>query len=118
MNLPCAECRGRCCTYPVFSKAEFRRIKSVHGIPRAAIARKMQHVQSYNPKKFPQDTWGFVMFMPDGTCPYLIDGACSVYPLRPSVCRDYGVVPTLPCEYLYPEQAKAEQDKRVQRMVE
>ena len=42
----------------------------------------------------------------DGTCVYLKDGKCSVYEIRPHVCRIYGTDPeVLPCEYLYPEKA-------------
>lgn len=114
MSLPCKECRGKCCTFPVFSKLEFKRVKAVHGIPKDAIIMKMQHEQSYDRKIKSGDT-GYVLHREDGTCPYLKDGGCSIYPLRPKVCKDYGVVPQLPCEYLYPKEALAFQEERIRK---
>lgn len=98
MNLPCDECRGKCCTFPAMSREEFRRIKAVHGFPKGAIKRKVSHKS-------------LVIFMPNGACPYLTDGKCGVYALRPKACRDYGIVKELPCMYLYPEEARAQADK-------
>jgi Fe-S-cluster containining protein len=74
----------------------------------------MEQASSYNFKVKP-GTIGFVIHRQDGTCPYLKDGGCSVYPLRPKVCRDYGIVPDLPCEYLYPELARIKQEERMSK---
>jgi len=32
-------------------------------------------------------------------CPYLKNDRCSIYPVRPIVCRLQGTVPDLPCKY-------------------
>ncbi len=69
-------------------------------------------VQSYDPKQ--NNTVIVAANMPNGKCPWLAtDGKCSVYYLRPKTCRDYGMVAELPCEYLYPDEAKAKADARV-----
>lgn len=35
----------------------------------------------------------------DYTCPALVDGGCSVYDDRPTICRLWGVTEGLPCPY-------------------
>ncbi|MCU1494919.1 MAG: hypothetical protein JWO62_2683 [Acidimicrobiaceae bacterium] len=35
----------------------------------------------------------------DGTCPALADGRCSVYEDRPTICRLWGLVAEMPCEF-------------------
>lgn len=47
----------------------------------------------------------------DRTCAYLVDGRCSIYDDRPSTCRRYGLVPALPCLYLYPDEARKSQTR-------
>lgn len=96
MSLPCAECKGKCCTFPAMSKREFKRIKAVHGFP--ADGTRKQFAGAGRAM--------IIIHRDDGTCPYLVDGKCSVYSLRPDTCRKYGVVKEMPCEFLYPERAK------------
>lgn len=37
---------------------------------------------------------------PQGTqCPFLVENRCSVYPLRPLVCRAWGTVPSMACPH-------------------
>jgi Fe-S-cluster containining protein len=91
IELPCKECKGKCCTYPAMSKEEFNRIVDKHGLLKKAKV---------------MDAGIMVMtHLENGDCPWLVKGSCSVYELRPKTCRDYGIVPKLPCAYLYPEQA-------------
>lgn len=33
------------------------------------------------------------------TCPALVDGRCSVYDVRPTICRIWGAVESMPCEF-------------------
>lgn len=33
------------------------------------------------------------------TCPALVNGRCSVYEVRPTVCRLWGAVDAMPCEW-------------------
>lgn len=114
-SLPCNECRGRCCTYPVFSAAEFQIVKVVRGIPAGAIVKTMQFEQMYDKATYGRGTTGHSVIRPGGECAYLVDGKCSIYNIRPKVCRDYGVVPDLPCEYLYPKAAEAKQLERIKQ---
>ena len=96
--LPCKECGGKCCTFPPFTNKEYKRVRDKHGLSKGTLSRNLGP--------------GRVLFLADGTCPYLKDGACSIYEDRPGICKKYGVVPEMPCEYLYPEQA-AEQARKM-----
>ena len=113
--LPCNECKGRCCTFPVFAPKEFRLLKVLQvPIPADAIVIPIEHAQNYDPNNRPGDQ-AFVLHRADGTCPFLSDKGCTIPALKPKVCRDYGVVKDLPCEYLYPEEAKQKQLERIKR---
>jgi Fe-S-cluster containining protein len=90
-KLPCDECKGRCCTYPGFLRQEYKNVRDKHGIPKGTISRNLGFIR--------------VLYKTDGTCPFLKDGACSIYEDRPNVCKKYGEVPQLPCQYLHPEAA-------------
>jgi Fe-S-cluster containining protein len=114
--LPCDECKGRCCTYPSMTETEFQTIKAVYGLPEGAIVRNIIRVEDYDVNL--NGMGALTVHLADGTCPYLRDGKCSVYSLRPKVCRDYGKVKDLPCEYVYPKEAKARHDERVRRAKE
>jgi Fe-S-cluster containining protein len=35
----------------------------------------------------------------DLTCPLLVDERCSVYDVRPTICRLWGMVESMPCEW-------------------
>lgn len=37
--------------------------------------------------------------LPDMTCPMLDDGRCSVYDIRPMICRLWGLVETMTCPW-------------------
>lgn len=114
LNLPCGECKGQCCTYPVFSSAEMQIVRITHGVPREANVTPIQHEQSYDPKVKKGDV-AFMVALPNGFCPYLKEGKCSIYNVRPKVCKDYGTVPDLPCQYLYPKLAEEKQNERIKR---
>jgi Fe-S-cluster containining protein len=73
----------------------------------------MQNENMYDKKHYPRNSIGYVIAKPEGVCPYLVEGKCSIYAIRPKVCRDYGNVPALPCEYLYPKEAEAKQLERI-----
>ena len=111
MFLPCKECKGRCCSYPVFSEAELSLVKLARGVPPGATVMASETAQSYNSAN--NGRKGYVLFLKGGTCPYLENGGCSIYSIRPQVCKDYGLVPDLPCEYLYPKEAEAKQMARL-----
>jgi len=104
MDLPCKECGGQCCTYPAMSKSEFKKIKKKYGFPKDAHKEELPG---------PAGNKLVMIHREDGYCPYLKNGRCSVYEVRPLACRKYGEVPEMPCQYLYPDQAKA----KVQNML-
>ena len=112
--LPCAECKGRCCTFPVFSPKEYRLVRIMAKIPSETIIKPIQHAQSYDQTNRPGDM-AVVLHLANGNCPFLGDKGCTIPALKPKVCRDYGVVPNLPCEYLYPKEAEAKQMERIKR---
>lgn len=102
MDLPCEECGGQCCTFPAMTKPEFRKIKAVHGVPKGTTIMKNGPM--------------IVLYDEKGDCPYLKDGRCSVYPLRPDTCRKYGKVKKMPCQYLYPNEAEKAAEGMLERM--
>ena len=75
-ELPALECQGKCaesCGPIVMSRVEWQRIcEAVDGEPRGG---------------------------PDLTCPLLIADRCSVYDIRPMICRLWGMVEAMPCEW-------------------
>ena len=86
IDVPCGDCRGCCVSgYPVVLREAD-----------AAVAAQVppQHVTLSHGLRY-------MTARPDGTCPMLQAGDCSVYALRPQTCRDYdcrvfaaaGVVP-------------------------
>jgi Fe-S-cluster containining protein len=89
-------------------------VKIQYGIPKGTIEHPIYHDQSYNPLVRSGDP-SVILMDKNGVCPFLKKGQCSIYAHRPQVCRDYGNIPELPCQYLYPEEAKAKQDERIKR---
>ena len=97
-KLPCAECKGKCCTYPALKKKEYKVLRDKYGIPKGT---KIINIGDAK-----------ILHLENGNCPYLKDdGSCGVYLDRPRVCRLYGNVPEMPCMYLYPDKAKIAVDK-------
>lgn len=94
MSLPCNECKGKCCEYPAMSKKEYLALRMAKPLPKGA--------------KIIESSKGVVFI---GTCPYLEDGKCSVWNVRPKVCRLYGEIDELPCVYLHPDKAEKLIDK-------
>ncbi len=48
------------------------------------------------PKKFIDD---LLKSDEELTCPYLKEGRCSIYPVRPTICRMWGAVESMPCSF-------------------
>ena len=104
-TFPCVLCGGKCCSSVSMSKSEFKKITRRYGLPEGAKVEKMKQMISFNPDIKTGDTI-YVPMMPDKKCPWLVNNKCSVYMDRPRVCRDYGNIPEMPCQYLYPDLAK------------
>lgn len=113
-KLPCDECKGKCCTYPVFTGAEWKAVTLSFVVPPMTQINQIKHMSSY--VKEQNGSLAVMAFLPNGNCPFLKNGKCSVYYLRPKVCRDYGVVENLPCAYVYPEKAAQKHNERLKKM--
>lgn len=84
-EVPDARCKGLCvdaCGPLPMTVAEARRLRRAgHPIPHDDVAMaELTLTGSYS-------------------CPALVDGRCSVYELRPLVCRLYGAAEALTCEH-------------------
>lgn len=81
-ELPVLDCKGKChdvCTRIIISPGERARIRRISGIeipPPAQMAREGCQ-----------------------TCPALKNRRCTVYEIRPMVCRLWGIDETMRCEY-------------------
>lgn len=111
MKLPCDECKGQCCTFPVFSNEEWNAVSKSVAVPPMTVINQIKHTGSY--RKEQNGSLAVMIHLPNGACPFLKNGKCSIYYLRPKVCRDYGMVENLPCAYLYPENAKQKHNERL-----
>lgn len=110
VKLPCHECKGQCCTYPAFTEAEITLARMVHGVPPGTQMQKIEMASSYTPDRV--GGTAYVLSKGSaGVCPYLSPTGCKLGDLRPRVCKDYGEVEALPCQYLYPDKAQAMQEK-------
>lgn len=99
MKLPCEECGGKCCTAPAFTRREFKNVRKKYGVPRGTVLVDFENQVGILKGK------GVSPILDNGVCAYLKKGRCSIYEDRPLVCRKYGVIPELPCMYLYPDEA-------------
>jgi Fe-S-cluster containining protein len=78
------------------TRREFKTIRKRYGIPKDSKVIPTEKILNVVYKQN-----NLVMIIrEDGYCGYLINGRCSIYDNRPSVCRKYGEVPELPCQYL------------------
>ncbi|GAB2679357.1 YkgJ family cysteine cluster protein [Aliiglaciecola aliphaticivorans] len=83
---PCSKGCNHCCNYPVtISNIEIKNIETGTGIQRKPLI-VMQERHNFTP------------------CPFLKDGACSIYDVRPFVCRRH-VTMTETNEWCKPEHA-------------
>jgi len=93
IKLPCDECGAKCCTYPLFTPKEYKKVKKKYGIP------ECQEIDFRGAK---------ILIDENGMCPYLSDELkCTIYEIRPTICKQYGINKKMPCKYLYPEKAEA-----------
>jgi uncharacterized protein len=78
MDVPCGECTG-CCTSGYSIQLRPGETAALARIPAEALAR---------PPGFPRDHVTLPA-LPDGTCPMLRGGRCTIYAHRPQTCLDY-----------------------------
>ncbi len=90
-SMQCDEGCGECCGIVPVTETEFRRIE------RYAKENGIMPVE--------QEEWG--------TCPMYQDGKCSVYPVRPLICRVFGHAEDLPCPRGYNTNVPQEEVNRM-----
>ena len=74
IDVPCGSCRGCCVSgYPVVLRDADAAVTAQVPAQHIALSHGLRYMTA----------------RPDGTCPMLQDGDCSVYALRPQTCRDY-----------------------------
>lgn len=101
--LPCKECGARCCSHPAVNDFELFRMQNMNPLIKDI-------------KKTRIATGHWVLLGKD--CPFLKDGRCSVYEVRPKACKDYGMKKNQPCQYLYPKQAEERVTELLLRNIE
>ena len=69
----CLRCRpAQCCRQLVVPLSEAERLSGYY---------RLEPGRGHGPAHLPRH--------PDGSCIYLVDEMCSIYPRRPAACRDY-----------------------------
>ncbi|MGP3914347.1 YkgJ family cysteine cluster protein [Nonomuraea sp. 10N515B] len=67
----------------------------------------------------PQQAVTQLLLTGDYTCPALEDGRCSVYELRPTICRAWGASEAMPCEHgCRPADGQLLSDTETRRLVD
>lgn len=89
-ELPTIECAGRCtesCGPIAMTQLEWERMRAAQPLRRKP---SLMALLSANTYKGTRDAL---------TCPMLQNGRCTVYEVRPAVCRLWGLVEGMPCIY-------------------
>jgi hypothetical protein len=78
-------CKGLCAEScgPIEASQAERRLLTSHGVRLPSI----------------EDALMDMLAGGDGNCPALKDGRCTVYDVRPTICRLWGVVEGMPCPW-------------------
>jgi hypothetical protein len=93
-TLPRLDCQKKCseCCGPVaMTRLEAKRINQV------AEIRTFPLPATHEDRNF--GMYRCVVVQEDLTCPLLKDGLCSVYAIRPAICRLWGLVPKMKCPH-------------------
>lgn len=90
INLPCSKCDGDCCGPDVqFSTEELKLIESKVSI------KKFKKEAVLDGNSYMLSTKG----VKNKKCVFLKNNKCSIYSVRPKICRDYGVKYYIQCPY-------------------
>ncbi len=95
MKCKTSRCDSRCCYNVPFANGELERFRD-------RIVNKVVRTIEVNGGMMPvtNNHVGFVRMMMSNRCPFLRkDHKCNIYDDRPDVCRKFGEIPELPCEY-------------------
>lgn len=99
-SLPRMNCKGLCqeCCGPIgMTQFEWRRI--VERLGREPVETKEMPLRASSGQTVARDA---VITLPPGPnleCPMLKDGRCSVYDIRPMICRLWGMTRTMQCPH-------------------
>lgn len=77
-NVPCGDCIG-CCVSSYFIPVRPEDKKARASIPATLLVTVAGQPPGHS----------MMSYLPDGSCPMLSAGQCSIYPHRPQTCRDY-----------------------------
>lgn len=88
--IECKKCQGNCCSLPVFDIKIFEKHQQ--------IAQEITKVTSF------KNSSEVVINTSDNMCAFLDrkDYHCLIYEDRPEVCKNYGIIETLPCPFIKP----------------
>lgn len=89
-GLPCESCNAACCGPAPFMKDELDRVKEVRYIPPEVEIMEIPGRDG---------TTGYLVLggYPNERCYFLKGNRCSIYELRPKICRNFGIIKQLPC---------------------
>jgi Fe-S-cluster containining protein len=84
-KVPPMQCKGLCADScgPIEASPLERRLLAAHGVRLPSV----------------EDALMEMLAGGDGKCPALREGRCSVYDVRPTICRLWGVVEGMPCPH-------------------
>ena len=106
-TLPALECRQLCsvsCGPIVVSRLEAKRLNGRHPIRTRPMPTRIESGQSLGVGKLVETDACC-------NCPMLEAGQCSVYDIRPAICRLWGLVPSMPCPFgCVPERQLSERE--------
>jgi Fe-S-cluster containining protein len=89
-QVPPMTCKGKCtkaCGMIPLERIELEEIKR-------RLGRRFQEKWIRNGEAFGVE---FMLRTDDFECPMLVNGRCSVYDIRPMICRLYGIAEGMPC---------------------
>ena len=98
----CKQC-GECCGNIIVTKLEMQNIMTYCEANKLSFTHPVEFIPTHNN----QVTFNIKM---GASCPLLLqDNKCSIYPVRPLICRLYGTVYSLDC---VPQDRMSQADKR------
>ena len=105
VNLPCKKCNGDCCGPDVhFSKDDIVELKKIVSLKKF----KVLPTENSSSETYTISSKG----IKNTKCVFLKNNKCSIYSLRPKICRDYGVKYYIQCPYNGMKTIPTDQEER------
>jgi hypothetical protein len=89
------------------------RVKAAVGIPPGSRSTKLKSVMT--PRSLLVGEAFVVTKIESDVCPWLSKRGCMLGDLKPQVCKLYGEIEDLPCEFLHPKKALEKHLERLKR---